>query len=98
MACRADEFRVVANAAGLVGEERFSAHAPPLPIPFGESDPSTLRATASKFRFCTVACMRSICGHSPLLMLYMAVHSMTFAQEANITANFFGGSTTSMLR
>ena len=37
MACRADEFRVVANAAGLVGEERFSAHAPPLPIPFGES-------------------------------------------------------------
>ena len=35
VACRAYEYRLVANAAGLVGEERFSVHAPPLPLPYG---------------------------------------------------------------
>ena len=48
MVCRANDFRNVANAAGLVGEERFSAHAPPLPILFGESDLCMQQATDSQ--------------------------------------------------
>jgi len=37
LACSAELYKEVARAAGLGGEERFSAHSPPLPIDYGES-------------------------------------------------------------